>query len=368
MMFDRDFFNVADGDNEQLFSDSELNSLFNFTYQPSSSDLLGLLPENNSMPTANFIAELPPSIEADQDNEFQLSAESEQSQLQYEVVSPIPQQSQNKPSTVPTTTTTKPTYQNSVESPPITRVSKHRDTLVYLDAPEILPTPAGAKIMMDSDKHMYHAGREVVRLGTYYKIKQAMEKTYLDFYHRKDQMIDGKKVTWDAFTKRKYVYKGTDTVLTLAEKKQSNFWDVGTDGKLYVDGKEIVWIKKNNQCLFFYEFGGKKVTWDAFVRRNYIYKDTRELLTLTEKKRCDFSNVGASGEVYVDGREIIWQPKRSHKNTYSGLTLFSGDPKPENHPDPTLQQTTDAPLRKKPRLDDDSLRHRHLGSMNTRKL
>jgi len=359
-MFNRDFFDFDDGNNEQLFSDSELNSLLNFTYQPSSSDLLfGLLPEDNSMLTANFIAELPPSIEADQDNEFQLSAGSEQSQSQYEIASPILQQSQDKPSVEPNkntnvnTPTTKWKQRCRIRGKDVTLDALYKRNYVYVDTQQALTMAEKKRCNFGSigingkihvDSKLYVKGREIVWLP-----KQDSSTNY---------EVGGSKITLSGFYKRKYVYVDTQEPLTLAEMKRCDISKVGTNGELYVDGREIIWLSPNNKSSRLCEVNGKTMTLNGFYNRNYVYADTQQPLTLAEKQQCDFNNVGANGELYVDDREIVWQPKSNkrkrglvediryteftsnfYKNSHPRLTLFPKDPKPQDCVDLTLQQT-----------------------------
>jgi len=357
-MFNRGFFELNGDDNEfeSMFVGSEPYNLFDYfdqvqrthtpadpflltsqllsVDQPSSADLLNLLPipGSHSMPTANFTAELPLS----------------------------------------------------------TGVKDKNNTLVYADASEISPIPTDAKIMMDSDEREYHAGRQVVTLDAYCAMKKAMENTMKHNPSpcpRNKYNIGGKQITLDSLRRRNYAYVETGIILTLDDKQRCDFNNASPDGKLYLDGKEIVWLtKRNNYPTHMIE--GKKITLDALLKRNYIFVDDGTSLTRAEKKRCDFSNEGVHGELYVDGREIIWQSKSnkrnysvidsieynhdikpilpsSYKNTYQGLTLFSGDPTPGDRVDLTTQQAM-VPPQKKPRLDDDVLRH--VGPMNTRKL
>ncbi len=92
----------------------------------------------------------------------------------------------------------------------------------------------------------------------------------------------------------------------MAEKNRA---EVCADGTVLVDGRKIIWRQKNGfyldkQILC---IGGKEISRDAFNKRHYIYEDTQQPVTRTEKNRAEFHD---DGTIYVDERKIIWEKKK----------------------------------------------------------
>ncbi len=76
------------------------------------------------------------------------------------------------------------------------------------------------------------------------------------------------------------------------------------------------------RCLDKIYVGDKTITWDNFFKRNYVFKDNVELVTIEQKKQAD---IFENGQVFVGDREIAWYPKSSRNNTGNdGLVCVNG--------------------------------------------
>jgi hypothetical protein len=137
--------------------------------------------------------------------------------------------------------------------------------------------------------------------------------------------IPSGSVTWSAFLKRNYVYVNTKQPLEREEKKRILICN--NDKKLYFNDQEVAWMSPNKKRKLMSP-EGRVITKDAFIKRNYLYKDTQEPTTTWEKGQA---NIHDDGKVFVQDREIVWCHKGTKRKRRDSTSMKETQPWSNDH-------------------------------------
>jgi len=113
--------------------------------------------------------------------------------------------------------------------------------------------------------------------------------------------FDHKIITFGALLKREMKFSDTGREASPAEKRRLTI----IDEQPYIDGCKMD-VKTKNVLPHYLIIDNYQLTRDAFIKRNYVFESTGEVVNREEKRKAKFLPDG----VYVDDKKIIYNPKK----------------------------------------------------------